>query len=96
MLPVVESAIAFVAPRRVPPAPVGGKGVAVAMLVLLAWTGLLAFLLAWYRPNWYSPAPYLLVLLQTHFYTGLFITAHDAMHGVVRSEERRVGKECEP
>ncbi|MCS7005882.1 MAG: fatty acid desaturase [Cytophagales bacterium] len=29
---------------------------------------------------WYH---YLLIFLQTHLYTGLFITAHDAMHGIV-------------
>ena len=73
---------------RVPPAPLGGAGVAAALLILASWAGLLAFLLAGYRPNWYSPAPYLLVLLQTHLYTGLFITAHDAMHGVVSPDKR--------
>ena len=88
MLTATKSVVAFAAPRRVPPAPVGGKGAAVALLVLLAWASLLTFLLSSYQPNWYSPVPYLLVLLQTHLYTGLFITAHDAMHGVVSPNKR--------
>jgi beta-carotene ketolase (CrtW type) len=32
-------------------------------------------------PPWWATG--LLVLLQTHLYTGMFITAHDAMHGLV-------------
>lgn len=75
-------------PARVAPAPLGGRGVAAALLILAGWGGLLAFLLAGYRPDWHSPAPYLLVLLQTHLYTGLYITAHDAMHGVVSPHKR--------
>lgn len=39
----------------------------------------------------FSPWIYLGVLVQTHLYTGLFITAHDAMHGVV-SANRKVNK----
>ncbi len=75
-------------PTRVAPAPLAGKGVVSAALIMGSWGGLLAFLLAGYRPDWHSPAPYLLALLQTHLYTGLFITAHDAMHGVVSPNKR--------
>lgn len=35
-----------------------------------------------------SPWLYLLILLQTHLYTGLFITAHDAMHGTVSKNKK--------
>ncbi|WP_223651205.1 fatty acid desaturase [Hymenobacter psoromatis] len=84
-----QSAPVLIAPAaRVAPAPLAGRGVAAAVLILASWGGLLAFLLAGYRPDWHSPAPYLLVLLQTHLYTGLFITAHDAMHGVVSPHKR--------
>jgi beta-carotene ketolase (CrtW type) len=41
--------------------------------------------------NFYSPFMYLAILVQTHLYTGLFITAHDAMHGVV-SGNRQLNK----
>ena len=75
-------------PRRVTPAPLGTTGVAAAGLILASWAALLTYLLAFYEPNWRSPAPYLLLLLQTHLYTGLFITAHDAMHGVVSPHKR--------
>ena len=76
------------ATRRVAPAPIGTTGAAIALLILVLWVSLLGYLLAGYQPNWRSPAPYLLVLLQTHLYTGLFITAHDAMHGVVSPNKR--------
>lgn len=38
-----------------------------------------------------NPWIYVAFLLQTHLYTGLFITAHDAMHGTV-SENRKLNK----
>ena len=75
-------------PKRLKPAPVGTKGVAVALLIISTWAGLLAFALFAYRPDWTTPWPYLLALVQTHLYTGLFITAHDAMHGVVSVNKR--------
>ncbi|WP_224999835.1 fatty acid desaturase [Cesiribacter sp. SM1] len=58
-------------------------GVSIALAIVAAWTLSLWFLLTQYTINWYSPLSWLLVLLQTHLYTGLFITAHDAMHGAV-------------
>ena len=73
---------------RVAPQPLAGKGVLAAGLIIAAWASLLAYLLAVYQPNWHSPAPYLLLLLQTHLYTGLYITGHDAMHGVVSPNKR--------
>ena len=74
--------------RRVAPAPLAGKGVWAAGIIISAWTILVVFLVAFYQPNWHSSAPYLFVLLQTHLYTGLFITAHDAMHGVVSPNKK--------
>tara|TARA_R110002074_G_scaffold34583_3_gene95059 strand:- start:401 stop:1111 length:711 start_codon:yes stop_codon:yes gene_type:complete len=58
------------------------KGIIIAFLVILLWTVSLVFLLQ-YPVNYTSPILYIGVLVQTHLYTGLFITAHDAMHGVV-------------
>ncbi|WP_303310884.1 fatty acid desaturase [Hymenobacter sp. BT730] len=80
--------VATVNSHRLKPTPLGYKGVGVALLILTAWVALLTYLLAFYQPNWHTPAPYLLLLLQTHLYTGLFITAHDAMHGVVSPDKR--------
>lgn len=67
------------------------KGIFIACGIIVAWFLLLFYLLAAYTINWYSPLTYLFVLLQTHLYTGLFITAHDAMHGTI-SPDKKVNK----
>ena len=61
-------------------------GVVIAFLIISAWASLLGFSLH-FNIDFASPWPYILLLLQTHLYTGLFITAHDAMHGVVSSNK---------
>ncbi len=66
------------------------KGILIAFLIILMWCGTLAFLLN-FKIEWSSPFPYILALVQTHLYTGLFITGHDAMHGTV-SRSRRTNK----
>jgi beta-carotene/zeaxanthin 4-ketolase len=38
--------------------------------------------------NFRNPITYLLILAHTHLFTGLFITAHDAMHGTVSSNKK--------
>lgn len=49
---------------------------------MLLWAAVLAWNLS--RPfDLLSPLSWLMVLVQTHLFTGLFITAHDAMHGTV-------------
>lgn len=57
-------------------------GVLIALIVLAAWAFSLYSLLRW-DFSWTSPLTYLCILVQMHLYTGLFITAHDAMHGTV-------------
>ncbi|TXK44463.1 fatty acid desaturase [Pontibacter qinzhouensis] len=57
------------------------RGIVIAAVIIIAWFLLLAYLLQ-LPVNFTSPVTYLFVLLQTHLYTGMFITAHDAMHGV--------------
>lgn len=58
------------------------RGVALALLIIGLWAALLAWTLpqAW---DWLSPAPYLAAIAIAHLYTGLFISAHDAMHGTL-------------
>ena len=58
------------------------RGIGFAVIILCCWVGLLTYLLGRYHIDYSSPLFYLFILLQTHLYTGLFITAHDAMHGV--------------
>lgn len=62
-------------------------GLSVAMSVLLLWGGCLALGLA-AEHHWPSPWPWLLLLAQTHLYAGVFITAHDAMHGAIHRSKR--------
>jgi beta-carotene ketolase (CrtW type) len=66
-------------------------GVWVALVITAAWSGLLVCLLT-YEIDRSSPLPYLLALLQTHLYTGLFITAHDAMHGVAAPGQKKLNR----
>ena len=66
------------------------RGVFIACTIILAWFLSLWFLLH-LEVNFYAPVTYLAVLVQTHLYTGLFITAHDAMHGMV-SPNRKLNK----
>lgn len=57
-------------------------GVIIAILIILLWFGSLSFGLS-LELNYTNPLLYLLILIQTHLYTGLFITSHDAMHNTV-------------
>ncbi len=70
-------------------------GLWIALLIIILWISILAFNLVLYTPDWASPLTYFLILLQTHLYTGLFISAHDAMHGLVspnKSINRWIGR----
>lgn len=66
------------------------KGVLIATAITLSW-----FICLWYllhlQVNFSSPVTYIFILIQTHLYTGLFITAHDAMHQLV-SRNKRLNK----
>jgi len=52
------------------------------------WFASLYFLLT-IQLDWSNPLTYIAFYIQTHLYTGLFITSHDAMHGSV-SKNRKV------
>lgn len=64
------------------PTDIGQKGLWIALLVLALWFSSLAFLLN-YPFDLRDPFVYVFVLVQMHLYTGVFITAHDSIHGVV-------------
>ncbi|MFK7970907.1 MAG: fatty acid desaturase [Bacteroidia bacterium] len=57
-------------------------GVLLGCVVILLWTIVLG-LNFWFPVVWESPLTWLRLWLQVHLFTGLFITAHDAMHGTV-------------
>ncbi|WP_026967246.1 fatty acid desaturase [Algoriphagus terrigena] len=67
--------------------PVDPKGLAIGWTIILLWFVSLSILLR-LTISWANPWVYLGILVQMHLYTGLFITAHDAMHGVVSSNKK--------
>lgn len=69
------------------PLQIGNRGLWAAFVVIVCWFVSLIFLLN-FSIDFSNPAVYLLVLLQTHLYTGIFITSHDSIHGVVSSNKK--------
>ncbi len=74
------------------------KGMAAAALVFIGWASCIVYLLTvdlGRLPLWLIPPA---VLLMTFLYVGMFITAHDAMHGSVlpgaRAANRAIGTLC--
>ena len=59
-------------------------GILIAFLILSLWAAHLAYLLIFVEPS-IAPVMLIHIAIQTYLYTGLFITAHDAMHGLVSS-----------
>jgi beta-carotene ketolase (CrtW type) len=66
-------------------------GLLIAITVILAWIGHLAYTLLYVPADFSSVWFYLHILIQGYLFTGLFITGHDAMHGTV-SENRTVNQ----
>lgn len=73
-------------PTSTPPLGGRGAGVFFAILIIGGWATSTILLMQW-EVNFINPLLYLFVLVQMHLYTGLFITAHDAMHGTVSSNK---------
>jgi beta-carotene ketolase (CrtW type) len=75
----------------------GNTGIFWALLIIGCW-----FSNLYYGINlalsFSNPWVYVLILLQTHLYTGLFITSHDSIHGVVSTKYPKIndalGKFC--
>ena len=66
-------------------------GVFFAVIIFVAWLGHLVYILTGVEVAWDNPWMYLHLLVQAYFYTGLFITGHDAMHQLV-SKNKRLNK----
>jgi beta-carotene ketolase (CrtW type) len=58
-------------------------GLLIALTVILLWAFHLLYLLILVDLSAASPMILVHMAIQTYLYTGLFITAHDAMHGLV-------------
>lgn len=59
-------------------------GVFAATSVISLWLISIVSLMSW-QVKLSNPLVYIMILVQMHLYTGLFITAHDAIHGTVSS-----------
>lgn len=64
------------------------RGVAIASLISTLWAGSLIFLLKTEISNLFEI--FLAIIWQTFLYTGIFITAHDAMHGAISPKHPRI------
>lgn len=60
-------------------------GLIIALAVILLWISHLVYLLVFVDVSFTSPLMLVHIAIQTYLYTGLFITAHDSMHGQVSS-----------
>ncbi len=69
-----------------------GPGVFIALTILALWLGNLSFWLHPSRPPLFWGLAVAGILLQTLLYTGLFITAHDAMHNAVAPRSLRLNR----
>lgn len=72
-------------------------GILIATTIILLWAGHLVWSLAFFEVSATSPMMLVHVAVQTYLYTGLFITAHDAMHRLVSPNQalnRFVGQVC--
>lgn len=63
------------------------KGIYIAVLVIVCWAAFISFAFS-YHTYILNPWNILFILVLTHLYTGLFITAHDAMHNTVSSSHK--------
>ncbi len=60
-------------------------GILISTTLILLWGGHLAYILLNITPDAGNIWMYFHILVQTYLFTGLFITAHDAMHGNISS-----------
>jgi len=65
-------------------------GILIAISIILIWGIHLFYILVHVEPDFTSPLLYFHVLFQGYLYTGLFITAHDSMHGVVAPGKNKI------
>jgi beta-carotene ketolase (CrtW type) len=75
----------------------GNTGILWALLIIACWF-LNLYVGIHLELSFSNPWVYVLILLQTHLYTGLFITSHDSIHGVVSTQYPKIndalGKFC--
>jgi beta-carotene ketolase (CrtW type) len=68
----------------------GVKGISISLTMISCWIISLILLLTQIDRNDFFPIIILGIAVQTFLYTGLFITAHDAMHGTITPKNRKL------
>ena len=63
-------------------------GVFIALLVIISWASHLAYMLLLQPVNLLDVWFWVHMLIQTWLFTGLFITAHDSMHGTISANRK--------
>jgi len=63
-------------------------GILIALLVIFVWSIHLIYVLFFFIVDFLNPLLYVHILIQGYLYTGLFITAHDAMHGIIAKSKK--------
>ena len=63
-------------------------GVLIALLVIISWASHLAYMLLLQPVNLLDVWFWVHMLIQTWLFTGLFITAHDSMHGTISANRK--------
>ncbi|MAT40156.1 MAG: hypothetical protein CL946_11195 [Ectothiorhodospiraceae bacterium] len=68
---------------------ISNRGLPIALLVLTLWAGAVVTGLTVPLTEEFIPLYIVLFAVITQLYTGLFITAHDAMHGTVYPRKKK-------
>lgn len=63
-------------------------GVLISSVIIILWSSHIYYCMKFVIPDFDNVFTYFHILIQTFFYTGLFITAHDSMHGTVSSDKK--------
>jgi beta-carotene/zeaxanthin 4-ketolase len=63
-------------------------GLFFAFIIIVLWAGHLVWSLFFFAFSWTDPLSYLHIAVQGYLYTGLFITAHDSMHGGIARKRK--------
>ncbi|QQS36414.1 MAG: fatty acid desaturase [Ignavibacteriales bacterium] len=63
-------------------------GVIYAITIIVLWFVHLVYIFLEVRTDFMSPLFYAHIILQTYLFTGLFITAHDSMHGSISTNKK--------
>ena len=90
MLKSAQLPLESIQPQQMVESDSSSRGIIIAFAIIAIWATSLFFLLSLNLSKLPTLWVLLAILWQTFLYTGLFITAHDAMHGVVFPQNRKI------